>query len=418
MSSLTEGSPTGMSPSAPLASLGRAGMCIAVCESPSPRTWPVAGRRKRQLRKAVDDGNAFSVHRVLLDPDVDTHHAEFEGVTSLHKAAYRGHVDTVKMLIARKARVDLPDSRGQTPLHLASEAQNEDVILLLLRHQAQCDARDMEGLTPARVLVAQLHGRLVEPWRLGPCFEAFSKAYSKERGWLRRKLGIWKPDSLEPDQVIIPRLGDVYENDRDLSGISYEWLRHGLALEAGDENLRVLFGSSGDPSVNGIVPALSRACQKGDLRIVRDMLQARACPNAHDIHGHTALHVAAATCQTQMVKILLTARADPVIEDLENMTPLATYIKHMLRKSGDYQRQCALGVETLFRAEETELTRMREELKLKEPIDAPRDLVTRVLPPTPKRPEGVEPASKFGDRRLLLAIRTGGSLTPTMWDDV
>ena len=69
---------------------------------------------------------------------------------SLHKAAYRGEIDTVKQLLARKPLdVDARDSSGGTALHAAMFQDNLQIVELLLANQFDPNAvGPRNGYTP------------------------------------------------------------------------------------------------------------------------------------------------------------------------------------------------------------------------------------------------------------------------------
>src|SRR5690606_42024301 len=58
------------------------------------------------------------------------------GWTPLQYAASKGHLDTVKMLIANKAMVNAPGPDGTTALMMAAYDGNEAVVRYLLAHGA------------------------------------------------------------------------------------------------------------------------------------------------------------------------------------------------------------------------------------------------------------------------------------------
>ncbi|CAK4081814.1 unnamed protein product [Aphanomyces euteiches] len=77
------------------------------------------------------------------DPPSDS-----EGRTSLIYAAYAGHVDIVKELLARGVSVDKAGEDGLTPLILASGLEHLEVVKVLLAHGATVDSGLADGKTP------------------------------------------------------------------------------------------------------------------------------------------------------------------------------------------------------------------------------------------------------------------------------
>ena len=68
------------------------------------------------------------------------------GLSSLHAAAYAGHTDIVKLLVAKGADVnDDANDFGVTPLHLASEENHIGTVQVLLRQGADTSAIEVNG---------------------------------------------------------------------------------------------------------------------------------------------------------------------------------------------------------------------------------------------------------------------------------
>ena len=78
----------------------------------------------------------------LLDRGADPNLAGVNDDTPLIVAARVGFVDAVGQLIARKAKVDLPNRRGETALMVAVQQRQKDVVRLLLDSGADPDRTD------------------------------------------------------------------------------------------------------------------------------------------------------------------------------------------------------------------------------------------------------------------------------------
>lgn len=82
---------------------------------------------------------------------------EFYSQTPLHVAAYIGHVDAVKILIAAGANIDSIRFDGSTPVYLASQNGHVDVVKALLAKGADKDSRNARGQTPLYIAAKEGH---------------------------------------------------------------------------------------------------------------------------------------------------------------------------------------------------------------------------------------------------------------------
>lgn len=99
------------------------------------------------LHRAAYRGND-EVLKILLDQGAQTETADDDGRTPLHWAAKGGKKDTVQLLIAKGSQVNARDNTGRTPLHEAAISIDSEVVDLLLENGAELNARDKQGTTP------------------------------------------------------------------------------------------------------------------------------------------------------------------------------------------------------------------------------------------------------------------------------
>jgi hypothetical protein len=92
---------------------------------------------------------AFKGHcetmRVLLAHGASVDATNSHGCTPLIETAYNGKHDAAVVLLDRGAQIDLPDNDGWSPLIWTAEKGHCDMIRLLLSRGAALDARDNNG---------------------------------------------------------------------------------------------------------------------------------------------------------------------------------------------------------------------------------------------------------------------------------
>lgn len=76
------------------------------------------------------------------------------GHTLLHRAAGKGQIGSVRLLLARKADLHATDKAGRTALHEAASLPDAATAVLLLEQGARFDATDGEGITPLMLAAA------------------------------------------------------------------------------------------------------------------------------------------------------------------------------------------------------------------------------------------------------------------------
>jgi ankyrin repeat protein len=97
--------------------------------------------RERDFLSAASQGNVAKLNELVDKVDVDARLSE-DGETALHRAASRGHLNAVALLLDHGAKVDATDGEGVTPLILASYRGQTEVVKLLLQRGAAVNARE------------------------------------------------------------------------------------------------------------------------------------------------------------------------------------------------------------------------------------------------------------------------------------
>ncbi len=109
----------------------------------------------KDLLAACNTGNFSDVKRLLdkganvLFQDGATHHMYGDDENGpLHIAARANHIDIVKLLVEKKAKIDSKNRKKQTPLHLAIYGGELSIVELLVSNGANLEGVDIDGGTP------------------------------------------------------------------------------------------------------------------------------------------------------------------------------------------------------------------------------------------------------------------------------
>jgi ankyrin repeat protein len=97
--------------------------------------------RERDFLTAASQGNVAKLNELADTVNVDARLSD-DGETALHRAASRGHLKAVALLLDHGAKVDAMDGEGVTPLILASYRGQTEVVKLLLARGAAVNAQE------------------------------------------------------------------------------------------------------------------------------------------------------------------------------------------------------------------------------------------------------------------------------------
>lgn len=88
--------------------------------------------KRTPLHLAAWSGHPQAV-KLLLAAGANVGLAATDGVTALHFACMKGQAECAQALLAGGARVHVANAKGQTPLHFAVQSGNERLVSSLLR---------------------------------------------------------------------------------------------------------------------------------------------------------------------------------------------------------------------------------------------------------------------------------------------
>ena len=86
------------------------------------------------------------------------------GVTPLHLASAKGHLEIVRFLVScDPSLTDMADKHQRTALHYACQGGCQEVVKVLVEElKSKTDARDILGVTPCQVARLRGHSEIVK----------------------------------------------------------------------------------------------------------------------------------------------------------------------------------------------------------------------------------------------------------------
>ena len=113
------------------------------------------GLRGRTPLVFASEWRCLEVVRWLLENGADVNAKDKnDGWTSLHSAAFAGHLEVVRTLLKHNANTNARDNDRRTPLHLACDHDDVDIVRLLLNNGADPMARTRNKATPLHTVSA------------------------------------------------------------------------------------------------------------------------------------------------------------------------------------------------------------------------------------------------------------------------
>lgn len=126
-------------------------------EKPDSKEYP-----SERLCDFIRDRDHVGVEEILArGADANSVLTDGSGQTALHLASSLGDTEIVRMLIAKKARINASDAQGKTALHYAAESGSATVVKLLLSEGADSTIKANSGWT-AHEWVASMQGETGE----------------------------------------------------------------------------------------------------------------------------------------------------------------------------------------------------------------------------------------------------------------
>ncbi|XP_060712958.1 ankyrin repeat domain-containing protein 6b isoform X2 [Hemiscyllium ocellatum] len=191
------------------------------------------------------------------------------GRTALHLAAYKGHIDVVRILLKASCDLDIQDDSEQTALHRAAVVGNTEVISALILEGCALDRQDKDGNTA-------LHEA---------CWHGFSQSV----------------------KLLVKAGANVHAKNQ-----AGNLALHLASQNGHSQSSRVLLLGGSRPDIKNSMgdTCLHIATRYNHVTIIRILLSAFCSVSERNQAGDSPLHIAAALNHKKIARLLLEAGAD------------------------------------------------------------------------------------------------------------
>ncbi|XP_075869157.1 ankyrin repeat domain-containing protein 6b isoform X2 [Nelusetta ayraudi] len=209
------------------------------------------------------------------------------GRSPLHLAAYRGHLEVVRLLLKAGCDLDIQDDGEQTALQRAAVVGNSDVISALVQEGCALDRQDKDGNTALHEV--SWHG--------------FSQSV----------------------KLLVKGGANVHAKNKAGNTALHLACQNGHAQSS---KVLLLGGSRPDSKNHAGDTCLHVAARYNHVAVIRILLGAFCSVSDQNLAGDTPLHVAAALNHKKTVRLLLEAGADTHISNSAGQTALDQAREH------------------------------------------------------------------------------------------
>ncbi|XP_026175112.1 ankyrin repeat domain-containing protein 6b isoform X4 [Mastacembelus armatus] len=194
------------------------------------------------------------------------------GRSPMHLAAYKGHIEVVRILLKAGCNLDIQDDGEQTALHRAAMVGNSDVMSALIGEGCALDRQDKDGNTALHEV----------------CWHGYSQCV----------------------KLLVKAGANIHAKNKAGNTALHLACQNGHAQSS---KVLLLGGSRPDSKNHGGDTCLHVAARYNHVTVIRILLGAFCSVSEKNLAGDTPLHMAAALNHKKTVRLLLEAGADSCI---------------------------------------------------------------------------------------------------------
>ncbi|RCH97533.1 hypothetical protein CU098_009340 [Rhizopus stolonifer] len=294
---------------------------------------------KTVLHRACIEGSIQEINRLLKD-GLDSNATDRSHWTPLHYAAQYGHLETVKALVQYGADINSIDNQGQSVLHVACQHGHEQVVQYLVDTGVDVHCIDQHEQTPYQVTESVairqiLTARIDQERKLRATTEAIDEVtfvsntkqkrntqdnqLSREERKIQAIMRAFEKAEKKQKKPVNTNKLDPHKKDTSGRTHLFRW-----SIRGDVQVVKALLDAGANPSEtdNAGYSPLHEAALRGKAEVVRLLLENDADVNCRGADMDTPLHDAAENGYPEIVQLLLDYGADITVKNAKGQTPL------------------------------------------------------------------------------------------------
>lgn len=168
----------------------------------------LAGCTGMKFTNAVSKGETETVKAMLNSGDADVNKVIGFGKTPIFYAVENGHIDMVKLLMEKGAKINVRDDEGRGPLTMAAIKGNDAMVKAMVEAGGEIDSKGKEGMTALMIYADKKDGLPMVKYLVQKGADVNAK---NERMWGKYAINIAAINSMEIAEYLMDNGAEVTE---------------------------------------------------------------------------------------------------------------------------------------------------------------------------------------------------------------